>query len=240
MIRWRRLGLAGGLAALALLLGGCVYLRLWELKRQLGKFDAHFALRTDEGLGITCLHPVVRTGDIRWIGAKPETVKILGTAEHWHLRMVKQLPPGVTESGTYDILLELSFADDKLTGVTIPERYFASIPKEFFIGIIRSFGSGTIDQTQKKVEATVGAANLAATRPRLDSIHRLLGKASEIRVDGTMTVMRYRFMPATSEPDPGVFDMTMTFDTASGDLRRWHSRTPVGGIGFKFAADPKP
>ena len=222
-----------------MLLGGCVYLRLFELKRQLGKFDTHFSLRTDDGLGIVCLTPVVRTGDIRWIGAKPESVKTLGQAEQWRLRMVKQLPAGVTEPARYDILLELSFVDDKLTRVTIPEQYFASIPKALVIGIIRSFGSGKIDQSQKKIEATVGGSDLAATRPRLDSINRLLGQPSDTRIDGTMTVMRYRFVPATKEPDPGVFDMTMHFDTASGELRRWHSRTPVGGIGFKFAADPK-
>jgi hypothetical protein len=239
MTRRRRPWIALGLAAAALLLGGCVYLRLLELKRQLGRFDQYFSLRTDDGLGIVCHKPVVRTGDICWIGAKPETVRKLGLAEHWHLRMVKQLPPGVTEPARYDVLLEMSFADDKLTRVTIPEQYFAAIPKAFVIGVIRSFGRGEIDQAQKKIEATVGAPELAASRPRLESIDRLLGKPSETRVEGTMTVMRYRFVPATTEPDPGEFDMTLHFDTATGQLRRWHSRTPVGGIGFKFAADPK-
>jgi hypothetical protein len=53
-------------------------------------------------------------------------------------------------------------------------------------------------------------------------------------VAGPDTVRRYRLVPATTEPDAGVFDLTMTFDTASGALRRMDSRTPVGSIGFKF------
>lgn len=239
MTRGRRLWLAFGLAAAALLLSGCVYLRLLEFKRQLGKFDTHFSLRTDDGLAIACHTPVIRTGDVRWMGAKPESVRTLGHAERWQLRMVKSLPPGVTEAAKYDILLELTFADDKLTRVSIPEAYFATLPKSFVIGIIRSFGGGRIDRSQKKIEATVGSSDIATGRPRLAAFNRLLGVPSEQRTEGTMTVLRYRFVPATSEPDPGVYDMTLHFDTATGELRRWHSRTPAGGIGFKFAAEPK-
>ena len=105
--------------------------------------------------------------------------------------------------------------------------------------MIRSLGGGQIDQGQKTIESTVGAEKLATARPTLSSIDQLLGVPSNIQIDGAMTIRRYRFVPATKEPDPGVFDMAMTFDTASGKLRRWYSRTPVGGIGFKFAAEPQ-
>jgi len=233
-MRIRRLALAGGLAAMALLLGGCVYLRLLELKWQLDKFDQNFAVSTADGLAIVFHHPVMRTGDVRWFGAKPEHINQRGQAEHWHLRLVKELPPGITEPVKYDILLELSFADDRLTRVAVPEAYFAGIPKQFVLGVIRSLGRSRIEQGEKKIEATVGADTVAASRPRLATIDRLLGIPSEVRVEGPHTVRRYRFVPATTEPEPAAYDFTMTFDTATGDLRRWHSRTPVGGIGFKF------
>ncbi|MBL9213197.1 MAG: hypothetical protein JNL92_22230, partial [Opitutaceae bacterium] len=36
------------LIGLSLLFSGCVYLRLLELKQQLGRFDQHFSLATNE------------------------------------------------------------------------------------------------------------------------------------------------------------------------------------------------
>ncbi len=226
-------------ALLALLLGGCVYLRLLEVKQQLGKFDEFFGLQTRDGLAIVCHTPVLRTGDIRWIGLKPEQVRKLGRAEQWQARWVKQLPAGVTEATEFDIVLELSFADDKLSRIAIPERYFAVMPKTFLIGVIKSLGRGKIDKTGKKIEAEISAAEIAAARPRLPAIDKLLGRPSEERVEGGTTVVRYRYVPSTKESRAGVFDMHLTFDTKTGDLLKWQGFTPVGRIGFDFTAGRK-
>lgn len=226
-----------GLAGLALLLGGCVYLRLLELKLQLGKFDEHFGLQTSDGLAIVCHHPVLRTADVRWIGLKPERVKSLGHAEQWQVRWVKQVEPGVTEKVNFDIVIELGFANDKLTRIAIPERYFAVMPKPFVVGVIKSFGRGKIDQSTRKIEATVAAADIAAARPKLPAIDKLLGVPSEERIDGPNTLSRYRYLPVTTEPNAGMFDMHLTFDTKSGELLKWQGFTPVGKIAFDFAAD---
>src|SRR4051812_12784319 len=161
--RW----LALSLASLCLLLGGCVYLRLLELKQQLAKFDQFFSLQTDNGLAIVCLTPVLRTDDVRWIGLKPETTKKIGQAEHWQVRWVKQIPPGMTEKIEFDIVLELGFVADKLTRIAIPERYFAIMPKTFVVGVIKSLGRGKIDKSGKKIEAAVSAEEIAAARPKL-------------------------------------------------------------------------
>lgn len=231
--------LAVGVAALALLLGGCVYLRLLELKQQLGKFDQFFALQTADGLALICHTPVLRTSDVRWIGLKPEHTRKLGQAEQWQVRWIKQLPPGVTETGEFDIALEMGFAADKLTRVAIPERYFVVMPKAFLVGVIKSLGKGRIDKSEKKIEATVSAAEIAAARPKLPSIDKLLGVPSEEREEGETTVVRYRYVPATKEPRAGVFDMHLTFHTTSGELLKWQGFTPVGKIGFDFSADRK-
>ena len=50
-----------------------------------------------------------------------------------------------------------------------------------------------------------------------------------------MTVLRYRYVPATQESRAGVFDMIMHFDPAHGDLLRWQAVTPVGKLGLDFA-----
>lgn len=227
------------LAGLTLFLSGCVYLRLLELKKQLGRFDRHFSLATDDGLTLILHTPVLRPDDIRWIGVKPERITRLGQAEHWHVRWVKQLPPGVKEANDYDIVIEMSFAAAKLTRASVPERYFALMPKTFVTGVIKSVGGGRINKSQKGIEATVGAAEVAAARPKLPAIDQLLGQPTEEKTDGANTIVRYRYIPVTPEPDPGVFDMRLTFDTKSGELLKWQGVTPVGRIGFDFTADRK-
>lgn len=236
---WSRRWLAGGIAALALLLGGCVYLRLLELKQQLGKFDRFFALHTQDGLAIVCQTPVLRTSDVRWIGLRPEHTRKLGLAEEWQVRWVKQLAAGVTEKMEFDIVLNLGFADDRLSRIAIPERYFAVMPKAFLIGVIKSLGRGRIDKSEKKIEAAVSAADISAARPQLPAIDKLLGVPTEERVDGENTIVRYRYAPSTKESKAGVFDMHLTFHTKSGELLKWQGFTPVGKIGFDFTADRK-
>ena len=164
----------------------------------------------------------------------PETVKKLGHAEQWQVRWVKQLPEGITEKTKFDIVLELGFADDKLTRVAIPERYFAIMPKAFLVGVIKSLGRGRIDKAGKRIEAQVSAAEIAAARPSLPAIDKLLGRPSEERADGPNTIVRYRYVPATKE-NRGVFDMHLTFDTKGGELLKWQGFTPVGKIGFDFS-----
>ena len=229
--------LAPLLLTAALLGSGCVYLRLLELKRQIDRFDQFFALQSTDGLAIICHTPVLRTSDIRWFGVKPETIRRVGEAERWHVRMVKQLPPGVTEKIEYDILLEFTFAQEKLTRVAVPEKYFAVMPKSFLVGVIKSLGRGKIDKSGKAIDAIVSAADVAAARPSLPSIDKLLGQPSEEREEGTHTIVRYRYTPATQEPRPGVFDMHLTFHTRSGELLKWQGQTPVGRIGFDFGGD---
>jgi hypothetical protein len=235
--RMTKLAAIAGLAALALLLSGCVYLRLLELKKQIEHFDRHFALQTQDGVAIICHTPVLRTGDLRWIGLHPETTRRLGVAEQWQVRWVKQLPPGVTETTPVDIVLELGFAQDKLTKVAIPERYFAIMPKQFLIGVIKTLGQGRVDKSQKKIEATVSAAEIAAARPSLPSIDKLLGQPTEEREEGANTFVRYRYVPSTKESRAGVFDMQLTFHTKSGELLKWQGVTPVGRIAFDFSSD---
>lgn len=227
------------LAGLAFVLGGCVYLRLLELKQQLGRFDTHFSLATADGLTLICHDPVLRADDVRWIGIRPETRRRLGQAEHWHVRWVKELPPGVKEDAEFDIAIELGFVGGKLARLNVPERYFALMPKSFVTGVVRSLGQGRIDRTKKGIESAVGAADVAAARPRLPAIDRLLGRPSEEKIEGSTTVVRYRYVPVTPEPGVQAFDMRLTFDTASGELLKWLGITPVGRIGFDFTADRK-
>lgn len=230
----RRFLPALALAAACLLLGGCVYLRLLELRLQLNHFDRNFALRSDQGLTIICHQPVMRTGDVRWFGVVPESIQRLGHAEQWVVRWVKQLPPGVSEKIEYDIALELGFADDRLNRVAIAEKYFAVMPKAFLVGVIRSFGRGEINQSGKSVATSVSAPDVAAARPKLAALDTLLGVPSERRMENGRVVLRYRYVPASKESKAGEFDMILQFDPATGELRHWQAVTPRGKLGVAF------
>ena len=232
--RSSRLAFAAALVGVALLLGGCVYLRLLDLKRQLADFDRHFALQTHDGFSLICLHPVLTPSDVRWIGLHPEQVKTLGLAETWQVRWVKQLPLGIAEPAQFDLVVDLGFVENRLTRVTIPERYFAVLPKDFLLGVIKSVGRGKIDRSGKSIDTTVSSPGVAAARPRLPAIDQLLGRPSEERTEGDRTIVRYRYLPATKESRAGVFDLHLTFHTATGELLHWQGRTPVGRIGFSF------
>lgn len=231
----KRVGIALGLAVCALLLGGCVYLRLLELKRQFEHFDRHFALHTTDGLRIVAQHPVLHRDDVRWIGLRPESIKRLGQAEMWHVRWLKQLPPGVTEKARFYIALDLSFADGKLSGIAIPESYFNHIPKELVIGMLRSLGGAAVDQRRRKVEAAVGAEAARLGRPNMPTVDKILGIPTEERAEGAHTIQRYRYVLATQEPRGGVFEMILRYDTKSGELLHWQGRTPIGNIAFDFS-----
>lgn len=233
--RSRRAGVAIALALGTLLLSGCVYLRLLELKRQFAQFDRHFALHTHDGLRVVAQHPVLFADDVRWIGLRPETIKRLGQAEQWHIRWVKQLPPGVTDQGTFYVALDLTFAGGKLTGIAIPESYFKLLPKEFVVSMLRSLGGAHVDKSSRNVEASVGADAARLARPNLPTVDKILGVPTEEHEEGKHTIQRYRYVLATTEKGGGVFEMTLRYDTKSGELLHWQGRTPMGNIAFNFA-----
>lgn len=235
----RRL-LALGLAAVALLLGGCVYLRLLEVKRQLGDFDRFFTLDTSDGVRLGCLTPVLLTGDFRWLGITPETVTKLGQSEQWKVRWVKQVPPGSTETIVRDVGIELIFTADKLTRLHIGESYFALIPKPFFVGLLRGLGTADIDRGKRDAAVNLpGAADLEVARVSMSTLASLLGEPSERTEAGARTILRYRYVPTPPGARNGIFDLSFSFDTATGQLVFLQGRSPVGQMSFNFASPAK-
>jgi hypothetical protein len=237
----RRLA-ALGLVALALLLSGCVYLRLLEFKRQLADFDRHFTLHTDNGLRLVCLTPVVLAEDFRWLGFTPESVTKIGQAEQWRIRWTKHLPPGATESDTHDIELELIFVAGKFTRLYIPERFFAFVPKPFFTGLLRSLGNASVDRSRRVAEVSFSQTERDALTARVmaTTLAMLLGLPTQKTVTPTHTTLRYRYTPVPPESKNGVIDMTFTFDTTTGQLQLLNGRSPVGQLSFNFASPPVP
>jgi hypothetical protein len=223
----------------ALLLSGCVYLRLLQVKRQLGSFDRFFALETTDGVRLSCLTPVLFTEDFRWLGITPESTKRLGRSEQWRVRWVKDTPPAANENVIRDVEFELTFTEDKLTRVHIPESYFALIPKEFLIGLIRGLGSADIDRGRRDAAVKFQTPqDMLVAQVTATSLAMLMGKPSEEKTDGARTTLRYRYVPTPPGARNGVFDLSFVFDTKSGQLVFLQGRSPVGQMSFTFETAP--
>jgi hypothetical protein len=122
----KRTATLGCLAAFALLLSGCVYLRLLQLKRQLADFDANFSVQLTSGLRLNCLKPVVLADDLRFIGFYPANTKQLGAAEQWTIRWVKEPAANVREAQKYEIGFDLFFTEQKFSALHVADKYLAS------------------------------------------------------------------------------------------------------------------
>jgi hypothetical protein len=239
--RFRRSVFLAGLAAVALVLGGCVYLRLLQLKLQLGDFEKNFAVATDDGLALTFNHPVLLDEDVEkffhWV---PDSRQRIGTAEKWHFAWVKNAASAGRDESPTEIAFDLYFNHRKLVKIVAPERFFAAtMPKSLALAAVRSLGHAKVDQKKRTADSTIGSAELqnAATDRFLseDGLLDALGKPTSIVTHDETVEWRYEFAPISSRQrfgDGGVVDVTFTLDAVTRKVRLMKGRTVFGSIVF--------
>lgn len=232
--RWRRAIVAGVAACLATLLSGCVYLRLLQLKNQFGRFDENFQLTTDSGLQLRFLHPILLSSDLRWLGFEPASVRQLGTAEHWHLRWVKQPAADASADGAFEIAFDLSFTGDRLSGLTLAEKYFSLLPKDIVVAAIKSLGGAAVDEKKRSVQASVASPAGSAVFPTRPMADAMLGRPTEESVENGRIVARYRCVSADPSGKGKPLDLKLVFDPETGLLRQAAGRLPVGNVDLNF------
>ncbi len=227
------------LLAAPLLLGGCVYLRLWQFKQQLGSFDKNFSVETGSGLGFICQRPVLLADDLRWLGVRPETVEHVGSDEFWTVRWVKQMPSAIPEDEHHDIELKLVFSGQKFTRLSVDRKYFSQIPKPFYVALLRSLGSASINKLKRRAEARVLVApGQSELLPTPEAVASLLGEPTSERHLEDAREIHYRFGQAPAVPGEDVFDLYFTFATADGRLTKLYGHSTVGTIAFDFEPAP--
>ena len=229
---------------LLLLLGGlsgCVLVRLLELRHQLAEFDQYFTVDSSNGVRIECREPLVEVEDARALGIRPETVRHSGTAEQWRMRWIKEMPPGVKEAATYDIAFEAMFVDEKLTRISIEERFFAFFPKPLFLKLLRSAGTAEINREKRRAEITAALQSgaYASSLPTAATIGKMLGLPTERNTAGGVITCRYRYQPVTTAtPRPRSVSILFTFDGASGRLTALDAKLSAGTIHFNLSPPP--
>ena len=198
-----------GLVCLAVLsTSGCVFLRLLELKNQLGEFDQNFSVDRSDGLTITCLNPVMLEQDMWLLGLPPTTREPSGDGVVWTLIFEKLYPESPPEPPEFDLSVTLGFVEGKLTEFHLGEEYFTLIPKDAILMTIKSLGQLKIDTAGRRAvldieESDAPEWNFRA--PKKPDIVATLGAPYLEEGDddgGTILEYHYRLVPPSSESAP--------------------------------------
>lgn len=227
------------LIALLFLVGGCVYLRLLDLKKQFARFDENFVLLPGDDFELRCLKPILTASDVRWIGAEPKTIRPWNTGEEWSIRWVKQAPPEAGETLIYDMEFIARFADDKLVEAAISKRYFAYFPKELFVNLLRSTGTAKVDKTDRQAESQTDTPP-ETPLPNLKSIGGMLGAPTQKSTTKSgLLLYVYLYRLDLPKPESKPIEMTFLFDATTGDLRKLTAKLPHGTLKYDFAKPAK-
>jgi hypothetical protein len=235
--------LAFSLLTAAVFLSGCVYLRLLELKKQFARFDTFFKADTSDGVRIECLKPLLLASDVRWLGIFPETITPgAGKTENWTVRWVKEAPPGLPETTVHDVELYARFTGERLSHVSIPERYFEFFSKELFVNLLRSTGGARIDRGSRSADVENMPLPTAPEIkfPTRESIDGMLGRPTEQATRDGLDIFRYRYHTVTTEEDAEPIEVTFSFESGSGRLQKLRAKLPTGTINFRVMPVAKP
>ncbi|HEV8072498.1 MAG TPA: hypothetical protein VGP21_00080 [Opitutaceae bacterium] len=201
------------LAALCLLLGGCVYLRLLEVKHQLADFDHYFAVDETNGLTFIMQKPVLLVDDMAFFELAPESTAQLGAALRWHLRWIKDYAAPGEHPTDYEVEADFIFVAGKMARLHLPEHIFSFVQKSFILQALRSLGHASVDKSSHSARATLDASGLAPLT-RTDLLH-FLGAPLATRDEGGHLVLHYIYRDVCASPTPGKIDFTFTLDAAT-------------------------
>ncbi len=245
---WRGVAVAGA-AVGCLLLGGCIYLRLLELKNQLASFDRYFDVDLRDGVKITCRKPVLLDEDMAFFQLAPESRERVGVAERWHFRWIKAYAAPGENPANYEVTADFIYVDHKLTRILLPERLFVFVPKHFLLEMLKAFGHANVDKVHRTANATVHVDLTPEQAPPLlapADLRAMVGAPMEVRATPGGEVWRYRYRGASPDQRSGHIDVAFTFDAATKTVRHIEGVVFNSRFVFDFAgpaaqpAEPQP
>lgn len=219
-----------------LLFGGCVFLRLLELKRQLAEFDRHVAVDTSDGLKLTFKEPVLLDRDLGLLGLYPEMRRKLGVAERWDFRWVKDRAPGDVSGVAYEQTAAFVFVNRRLTTLMIPEQFFAFFPKSDLLDGLRAMGRAQVDRKRRVASSEVPQTAVGHTQPplRAADLKAMVGAPVEARDGPAGPEWRYTFRAVSPGKQTDPIDLTFTLDPDSGVVRRIRGKLIIGSFDLSY------
>lgn len=187
-----------GVACLALLLSGCVYLRLLETKNQIADFDNNFHVDASRHFTLHFHKPTLLSEDFTYLsGIEPSTHSPLATGKRNDYVFRKIDANGdIVNTPAGELVFELTFDNqDRLTSWDFSPVFLAMAPAAFLEASLRSIGNAAIDQSKHRVSADSSSlAKIVAELPPRSNIVAALGPPLEItdHPDGLRYLYKFR------------------------------------------------
>ena len=230
MSKTRRLLSARVLVLLmAVMLSGCVWLRLLEIKNQLSDFD-HY-VRTEvanQHFIVHLLKPVLLSEDFVYLSKlHPSRIENLPQgAYRWYLDF--HLDPAKTPAQKTMMVsfIMIWTAKNRLASFDFSPLFVEMAPAVFLEASIRSLGAGKVDQDRKQLKVDPeDLPRLTASLPKTASITTVLGPPTEEGMDNGLKVLIYRFrsdsLPIDREYEERRWaEAKLFFDPAKDELVR--------------------
>jgi hypothetical protein len=233
----RRAGVLAAVLALgsAVLLSGCVYLRLLEIKKQLKDFDKNFAVSGETELVIECKNPVMLDKDMSYlIGARPLEKTLENESTVWweyRFTRVRHSDSGEAAGPLDELRLALRMDHGRMRAVAVPENFLLLFSRTVLLETLRSAADAQVLETRKMARSRTRLTPAAqAELPNLEKARALLGRPLEEKDKRGLKTLyyRYRIVRARRDvpirawltfSDDGLLQRVMVkWDTASVDV----------------------
>lgn len=185
------------LGATILLLAGCVWLRLLDLKGQFADFDRNIHVPDGPGVELQFTHPVLLADDLdTLVRGEPTAVTQAGktTVRSYAFTHIPS-PDGPDPAGTTaSLVLTATIVDGRVTALGLPEPVFKVVPRSIALAGMRSLGKAAVDTGTRSASTHLDLAGISEPLPHRAALIALLGTPNNVLpVDGRERVLwRYQ------------------------------------------------
>ena len=239
-VNLRRIYTASLLGATTLLLSGCVYLRLREVREQLAHFDEYVEVRDDPRPTVVLKTPVLYSSDVyRLTKLQPTTINQTNRGSWYTYLFVKRYMQERTEKTDFNILITMLIQDDKLAEVSFPKRFSVFINTRSLRKVFRTVNDAQLNADDHS--ATWKAPEKKERMYKKYDFLEHLGQPSNQKETDTQAILFYRYTLKTTHEDRVDLDdavwFKVTFDKEHEHLL--YSECNFGRLGFNidFAED---
>lgn len=211
-----------------LLMSGCVWLRLLDLKDQFAEFDRFITVPPGPGIELQFRRPVLYDVDLdTLITAEPTATASAGSGadaltvrSYAFCHMPSDIGPDPASAEPI-LVLTAGIRQEKLVFVDLPDEIFRVIPRDLVLRAMRSLGTATVNRGARSATAAIDLQGVTTPLPTGSELIALFGQPNQIVMrDGKQRVLwRYRL---------------------EGKSLRDDGKPVIAAIAFSFEPGPQP